>query len=76
MNSILIFVLAAPGATFALYVITRMVESASRTGANGAVKALATVTILVASITMILVVVGAGIAGKMMQGMMAGMPAP
>jgi hypothetical protein len=76
MNSILIFVLAAPGATFALYVITRMVESASRIGANGAVKALATVTILVASITMILVVVGAGIAGKMMQGMMAGMPAP
>ena len=59
MTAILIFIIAAPGATLALYVVTRMLESATRTGANAAVKAFATITILVAVTTIILLVLGA-----------------
>jgi Tfp pilus assembly protein PilE len=72
MHAILIFVIAAPGATLALYVVTRMVESATRAGANGAVKGLAAITILAASISIILLVVGASMAGKMVEGMLDG----
>jgi hypothetical protein len=76
MNAILIFLIAAPGATLALYVVTRMVESATRTGANAAVKALATVTIVVASTTIILLVLGASMASKMVQAMLTGGQVP
>jgi heme/copper-type cytochrome/quinol oxidase subunit 2 len=76
MNAILILIIAAPGATFALYVVTRMVESATRTGANAAVKGLATITIIVASVTIILLLLGASMASKMLQGMLPGGPMP
>ena len=76
MNAILIFLIAAPGATLALYVVTRMVESATRTGANAAVKALATVTIVVASTAIILLVLGASMASKMVQAMLTGGQVP
>jgi hypothetical protein len=72
MNAILIFVIAAPGATLALYVVTRMLESATRTGANVAVKGLATITILAAGTSIILLVLGAIMAGKMMVTMVPG----
>lgn len=76
MTAILIFIIAAPGATLALYVVTRMLESATRTGANAAVKALATITILVAGTTIILLVLGASMASKMAQAMLPGGPTP
>jgi len=76
MTAILIFIIAAPGATLALYVVTRMLESATRTGANAAVKGLATITILVAATTIILLVLGAGMASKMVQTMLPGGPTP
>lgn len=72
MNAILIFIIAAPGATLALYVVTRMVESATRTGANAAVKGLATFTILTAAISIVLLVLGATMAGKMLGPMLSG----
>jgi hypothetical protein len=76
MNTILIFIIAAPGATLALYVVTKMLESATRTGANAAVKGLAAVTILTAAVSIILLVLGASMAGKMMAGMLPGGPTP
>lgn len=76
MTAILIFIIAAPGATFALYVVTRMLELATRTGANAAVKGLATITILVAGTTIILLVLGASMASKMVQAMLPGGPMP
>jgi hypothetical protein len=76
MNTILIFIIAAPGATLALYVVTRMVESATRAGANAAVKALAAITILTASISIILLVLGASMAGKMVDAMLHSGPTP
>ena len=72
MTAVLIFILAAPGATLALYVVTRMLESATRTGANVAVKGLATITILAAGTSIILLVLGAIMAGKMMVTMVPG----
>lgn len=76
MTAILIFIIAAPGATLALYIVTRMMESATRTGANAAVKGLATITILVAATTIILLVLGASMASKMVQTMLPGGPTP
>ena len=76
MTAILIFIIAAPGATLALYVVTRMLESATRTGANAAVKGLATITILVAATTIILLVLGASMASKMVQAMLTGGQVP
>ena len=76
MSTILIFIIAAPGATLALYVVTKMLESATRTGANAAVKGLAAITILTASISIILLVLGASMAGKMVEAMSHGGPTP
>ena len=76
MKTILIFIIAAPGATLALYIVTRMVESATRTGAKAAVKGLAAITILTASISIILLVLGASMVGKMVEPMLGDASTP